>query len=43
LDSPLDDAEQLRDWERRKYGRNVLLIWQREITSATDETRIEHG
>ncbi len=32
--SPLDKAEPLLGWERRKYGRNELLIWQREITSA---------
>ena len=31
-DSPLDDAELLRDWEVRRYGRNQLLIWQRAIT-----------
>jgi 16S rRNA (guanine966-N2)-methyltransferase len=29
--SPLDDADFLKDWEVRKYGRNKLLIWQREI------------
>ncbi|MBM3994985.1 MAG: 16S rRNA (guanine(966)-N(2))-methyltransferase RsmD [Planctomycetes bacterium] len=29
--SPLDEA--LHDWEVRRYGRNELLIWQREITS----------
>jgi 16S rRNA (guanine966-N2)-methyltransferase len=32
--SPLDDAEQMRDWELRHYGRNELLIWQRAITEA---------
>jgi 16S rRNA G966 N2-methylase RsmD len=31
-DSPLDNVELLRDWERRYYGRNELLIWQRDIT-----------
>jgi 16S rRNA (guanine966-N2)-methyltransferase len=30
--SPLDDAEQMRDWEMRHYGRNELMIWQRAIT-----------
>ena len=30
--SPLDDAESMRDWEVRHYGRNELLIWQRPIT-----------
>jgi 16S rRNA (guanine(966)-N(2))-methyltransferase RsmD len=29
--SPLDDAELFKDWEVRRYGRNELLIWQREI------------
>ena len=32
--SPLDDAEELRSWEIRRYGRNELLIWQREITAS---------
>lgn len=26
----LDDAPELADWERRKYGRNVLMIWVKE-------------
>lgn len=30
--SPLEAIEELRSWELRKYGRNMLLIWQREIT-----------
>jgi 16S rRNA (guanine966-N2)-methyltransferase len=30
-DSPLDDAEMMRDWEKRHYGRNELLIWQRDV------------
>lgn len=30
--SPLDDLEFLKTWEMRRYGRNELLIWQREIT-----------
>ena len=38
-DSPLDTAEMMRDWEKRHYGRNELMIWQREIT--TQETQ-EH-
>jgi 16S rRNA (guanine966-N2)-methyltransferase len=32
-DSPLDDAEMMRDWEMRHYGRNELLIWQRELST----------
>lgn len=31
--SPLDGAEQLHDWELRRYGRNELLIWQRPIAA----------
>jgi 16S rRNA (guanine966-N2)-methyltransferase len=31
--SPFDEAEFLKDWEVRKYGRNQLLIWQRAISS----------
>ena len=35
-DSPLDDTAELATWERREYGRNLLLIWQKseEATSA---------
>ncbi len=32
--SPLDDASELHEWERRQYGRNVLLLWQREGPAA---------
>ncbi len=35
--SPLDDAELLRDWELRQYGRNELRIWQRMPASAVIE------
>jgi 16S rRNA (guanine966-N2)-methyltransferase len=28
--SPLDKSSSLADWEERTYGRNVLLIWQKE-------------
>lgn len=31
-DSPLEEVEELRTWESRHYGRNELLIWQRELT-----------
>jgi 16S rRNA (guanine966-N2)-methyltransferase len=38
--SPVDDAELMRNWEMRRYGRNELLIWQREITElSTKETK----
>jgi 16S rRNA (guanine966-N2)-methyltransferase len=30
--SPLDNHEFLKNWELRRYGRNELLIWQRDIT-----------
>jgi 16S rRNA (guanine(966)-N(2))-methyltransferase RsmD len=33
--SALDALEFMQDWELRKYGRNELLIWQREITTPT--------
>lgn len=28
--TPLDDDSALIGWERRRYGRNVLFIWQKE-------------
>ncbi len=28
--SPLDGAAALADWEQRRYGRNELLLWQKE-------------
>ena len=31
--SPLDDAEFMKNWEVRQYGRNELLIWQRELST----------
>jgi 16S rRNA (guanine(966)-N(2))-methyltransferase RsmD len=34
--SPLDDAAELASWERRLYGRNVLLLWQRELPDAAE-------
>jgi 16S rRNA (guanine966-N2)-methyltransferase len=34
--SPMDDAPALASWERRHYGRNVLLLWQKG-----DETKAE--
>src|SRR5262249_21004111 len=34
--SPLDEADLLKVWEIRRYGRNELMIWQREITAPTD-------
>ena len=31
--SPLDDADFMKSWEVRQYGRNELLIWQRELST----------
>ncbi len=28
--SPLDERSELKSWEERAYGRNVLYIWQKE-------------
>jgi 16S rRNA (guanine966-N2)-methyltransferase len=38
--SPLDHL--LHDWEVRRYGRNVLLIWQREIAESSTKNTKEH-
>jgi 16S rRNA (guanine966-N2)-methyltransferase len=35
--SPVDDADLMRTWEMRRYGRNELLIWQREITEISTQ------
>ena len=32
--SPLDGHPALADWDQRKYGRNVLLVWMKEKSSA---------
>jgi 16S rRNA (guanine(966)-N(2))-methyltransferase RsmD len=37
-DSPLDDVEMMRDWEKRHYGRNELLIWQRPISETSEKS-----
>jgi 16S rRNA (guanine966-N2)-methyltransferase len=41
--SPLDDAEMLSAWEKRFYGRNELLIWQREITESSTKKHEEES
>jgi len=28
--SPLEEMSEMQDWETRHYGRNTLMIWQRE-------------
>jgi 16S rRNA (guanine966-N2)-methyltransferase len=35
--SGLDDASELVDWEERRYGRNVLLLWQKEEPEVGDQ------
>lgn len=32
--SPLDDRSELASWERRVYGRNILLLWQKDDAPA---------
>lgn len=39
--SPFDDVEGLKSWEHRNYGRNSLLIWQREDNPAPVEVEAE--
>jgi 16S rRNA (guanine(966)-N(2))-methyltransferase RsmD len=40
--SPFDNAEELRGWEVRHYGRNALMIWQREIQEISTKDTNEH-
>ena len=40
--SPVDEAEFMRNWEMRRYGRNELLIWQREITELSPQDAKNH-
>jgi 16S rRNA (guanine(966)-N(2))-methyltransferase RsmD len=35
--SPLEGAPALTDWEERRYGRNVLLLWVKEEPHAATE------
>lgn len=35
--SPLDESSEMLAWEQRNYGRNVLLIWQKEIPGIRDQ------
>ncbi len=39
--SPLDDNDDLKAWDRRNYGRNSLLIWQRDDNPAPVEVEAE--
>lgn len=34
-EAAIDDSPPLQDWERRTYGRNVLMLWQKELTPPT--------
>ncbi|MCI0684143.1 MAG: 16S rRNA (guanine(966)-N(2))-methyltransferase RsmD [Gemmataceae bacterium] len=36
--SPLDESPELLAWEHRAYGRNVLMIWQKEIGIRNQES-----
>ncbi|MFO0865833.1 MAG: RsmD family RNA methyltransferase [Gemmataceae bacterium] len=40
-DSPVEDAEALLEWEIRRYGRNTLMIWQKE--SPEDANAADQG
>jgi 16S rRNA (guanine(966)-N(2))-methyltransferase RsmD len=37
IESPLETIEEFRSWELRKYGRNILLIWQREVAGVVPQ------
>jgi 16S rRNA (guanine966-N2)-methyltransferase len=41
--SPVDDAELMRNWEMRRYGRNELLIWQRELSANDTKKHVEEN
>ena len=41
--SPLDNLDYLQSWEKRRYGRNELLIWQREITPSPVMSEANRG
>jgi 16S rRNA (guanine966-N2)-methyltransferase len=40
--SPLDNHPALGGWEMRRYGRNELLIWQRDLTELSTKDTKEH-
>ena len=35
--SPLEEHSELLDWEQRAYGRNVLMIWQKQVTETINQ------
>lgn len=41
--APLDDADMIRNWEMRRYGRNELLIWQRELSTNDNKQHEEEN
>ena len=41
--SPMDDAPALASWERRHYGRNVLLLWQKGDETEAEDRGSEAG
>jgi 16S rRNA (guanine966-N2)-methyltransferase len=40
--SPLDGRAEFESWERRVYGRNVLLIWQKDEPNGAGKDAIEN-
>jgi 16S rRNA (guanine(966)-N(2))-methyltransferase RsmD len=43
-DSPVEEMAELRDWELRSYGRNLLYIWQKESSVEVEpEATGEHS
>lgn len=40
--SPLDGRAEFESWERRVYGRNVLLIWQKDEPNGAAKDAIEN-
>ncbi len=39
--SPLDTAAQLQNWEQRRYGRNVLFLWEAPAATGRSEQSAE--
>jgi 16S rRNA (guanine966-N2)-methyltransferase len=33
----LEESSEMLAWEQRSYGRNVLMIWQKEVPGASDQ------
>jgi 16S rRNA (guanine966-N2)-methyltransferase len=39
--SPLEDMSEFAAWEERRYGRNVLLLWQKEAPAPSEKASVE--